>query len=50
MNKSMKLGHYPCKNLLPSGIGDKECVCKVTKEWCFRSDQVADCSYRKDRF
>ena len=46
----MRLGHFPCKNLLPCGIGDKEGVCKVTGKWAFRSDDTTNCSYREDKF
>jgi len=46
----MKLGHFPCKNLLSCGIGDKEGVCQTTKKWCFKSDVTTDCPYKKDRF
>lgn len=46
----MYIGHYPCKNLLPFGVGDTEGVCKITKENCFKSDDVTDCPYRNDLF
>jgi len=46
----MRLGHFPCKNLLQCGVGDKEGVCNVTNAWCFRSDNTTDCQYREDMF
>lgn len=45
-----RFGHYPCENLFQCGVGNKEGLCKKTGKWCFRSDQVVDCPYRKDRF
>jgi len=46
----MKLGHYPCKHLLPFGIGDREGFCQITKVECFKSDDTSDCEYKEDRF
>ena len=46
----MRLGHYPCKNLLPCGVGDKEGICKITGKWAFRSDNTMDCHYMDDMF
>jgi len=46
----MRLGHYPCKYLLPCGVGDKEGICKVTGNWAFRSDNTTNCPNREDFF
>lgn len=46
----MKLGHYPCKNLFPCGIGSKQGFCRITKKWAFVGDDTTECPYREDRF
>jgi len=46
----MMLGHFPCKNLLQVGVGDREGICQVTGDWAWRSDDVSDCPYREDMF